>query len=157
MGFTCHLQQRNLPAQTRGRNQLQVLKQCHHMVSLTWPDCFFLLICGHRKKEGLAYYRYSDEKSYTGTGTIASVFEGCQHHQWPINNRQDLAILCTKRVMVACQTLFSLPTHQKKKRSGHTRLYHVIYLLVSSHRTLHRTKVCIKRIMLKECVVMRAM
>ena len=51
-----------------------------------------------------------------------SIFEGCQHQSVANQQSPNLAIPCTKRVMVVHQTLFSLPTYQRKKRSGHTRL-----------------------------------
>ena len=44
-----------------------------------------------------------------------NVFEGVNTNQWPINNRQNLVILCTKQIMVVRQALFSSPTYQKKK------------------------------------------
>ena len=46
-------------------------------------------------------------------------------NQWPINNRQNLAILCTKHVTVVRQTLIFLRPHIKRKISGlagHARL-----------------------------------
>ena len=39
-------------------------------------------------------------------------------NQWPINNRQNLAILCTKHATVVRQTLIFLRPHTKRKISG---------------------------------------
>ena len=56
-------------------------------------------------------------------------------NQWPINNRQNLAILCTKRLTVVHQTLFSATTKKNgKKRSGHARLYYSSHTVFSRGR-----------------------
>ena len=54
---------------------------------------------------------------------ILSSLKYVNTNQWPINNRQNLAILCTKQLTVVHQTLFSATTKKNgKKRSGHARL-----------------------------------
>ena len=46
-------------------------------------------------------------------------------NQWPINNRQNLAILCTKRLTVVHQTLFSATTKKNGKSGLTTRDYEI--------------------------------
>ena len=92
---------------------------CTVYASLAWPDRFFLcffVVAERWTNDGKLCH--STAASSNGWVLLKSV----NTNQWPINNHQNLAVLCTKRLTVVHQTLFRHHKEKRKKQSGYARL-----------------------------------
>ena len=123
------------------------MKHTHKLVS-RGQTAYFSFDMGAEKNKGLAYYRYmfcaenrqilaivDRDRLKIGVNSLqrrsnnayinrlvcysrGTSLKAVNTNLWSINNRQNLAILCTKHATVVCQTLIFLCPHIKRKISG---------------------------------------